>query len=1022
MRESTVPLAGLREAPPRVHALVDARIVLAAGDVIERGTLVVRDGVVAAVGADVAVPAEARVWDMAGKTLYPGFIESHASFGLPAEWDTLPASERSGSHAWNERVVPERRVADAWRPDEKAAEGLRKLGFTVAHVVPTRGVFRGSSAVVSLAAGSARRLLLQSETAQIVEFEFGAYSERKYPTSLMGSIALVRQTLADAKWHREIDATFARGEGVRAGRPEFNLSLAAIEPVIAGRRRLLVQLRDELDFDRAVALAEEFEVELWLRASGFDYRVARHGAATSIPTIVPVVFPEVPSIDTPEQALDHSLDRLEHWELAPTNPARLVQAGVPIALTSAGLRKPADEFWPALRRAIQHGLAPDEALTALTTAPVAMLGLASARGTLRPGASADVVVADGDLFRDERAKVVMVWIDGLPVEWGEWRRDEIRGRWTVRWSGVAGPAEWTVSGGDAASAVIDLQGEKVSVQREGDVVALSAPATWFGAAAGVFRLSGRVARDEITGHGVTPGGTTFSWSAVRSGAADAGASRATSSGKVEPESVSSQVYPAGAYGRSGLPEQPAVLLIRGATLWTSGPRGVLPETDMLVERGRIARIGRGLRAPAGAVVVEARGKWVTSGIIDAHSHAGVNGGVNEGAQAVTCEVRIADVLDPTDINLYRQLAGGTTTINVLHGSANPIGGQSAVIKLRWGGRARDLVFEGATPGVKFALGENVTQKSIQGAQVRYPASRMGVREIIEDTFVRAREYGRARSAGTDGPPLRRDLELEAALEIVENRRRIHIHSYRQDEVLMFVRLAQEWGLRDVVFQHILEGYKVAPEIASIGASGSSFADWWAYKAEVSDAIPHNGALMREAGVGVSFNSDDAELARRLNTEAAKATKYGDVPPEEALKFVTIEAARQLGVADRVGSLEAGKDADFVVWSAEPLSTFARAEQTWIDGRPYFTLEDDARMRASATARRAALEQKILAEKRKKPNATRPAGDPEPERDVAPKPAVLLLLESLARRGADGTGLYGDGACESCCSGHGGASR
>jgi imidazolonepropionase-like amidohydrolase len=779
-------------------------------------------------------------------------------------------------------------------------------------------------------------------------------------------------------------------------------------------------LRDELDFDRAVALAEEFEVELWLRASGSDYRIARHGAATAIPTIVPLVFPEVPSIDTPEQALDHSLDRLEHWELAPTNPARLAQAGVPIALTSAGLRKPAEEFWPAVRRAVAHGLAPDEALRALTRAPADMLGFAPPRGTLRPGASADIVVADGDLFTDERATVAMVWIDGDPAERGDWGREDLRGRWSLRWSGVAGPAEWTLAGKDAAKPEIDLGGAKASMQREADGIALSAPATWFGVEAGVFRLSGRVARGEISGQGLTPEGVAFSWSAVRADSPEVATSGEGPEVKAAPELVSARVYPAGAYGRSGLPEQPSAVLIRGATLWTSGARGVLPETDMLVERGRISRIGRGLRAPESAVVIDARGKWVTPGIIDAHSHAGVNGGVNEGAQAVTCEVRIADVLDPTDINLYRQLAGGTTTINVLHGSANPIGGQSAVIKLRWGGYARDLFFEGATPGVKFALGENVTQKSIQGAQVRYPASRMGVREIVEDTFVRAREYGRARSAGTEGRTLRRDLELEAALEIIENRRRIHIHSYRQDEVLMFVRLAQEWGLRDVVFQHILEGYKVAPEIASIGASGSSFADWWAYKAEVSDAIPHNGALMRAAGVGVSFNSDDAELARRLNTEAAKAIKYGGVPPEEALKFVTLEAARQLGVADRVGSLEAGKDADFVVWSAEPLSTFARVEQTWIDGRPYFTLEDDARMRASATARRAALEQKILAEKTEKPKGPRAAVGSEPEREVAPKPAVLRLLESLARRELDGTGLYGDGACESCCSGHGGA--
>ncbi|MGI9241323.1 MAG: amidohydrolase family protein, partial [Verrucomicrobiales bacterium] len=297
---------------------------------------------------------------------------------------------------------------------------------------------------------------------------------------------------------------------------------------------------------------------------------------------------------------------------------------------------------------------------------------------------------------------------------------------------------------------------------------------------------------------------------------------------------------------------------------------------------------------------------------------------------------IGDVVDPTDIGIYRQLAGGLTTSNLLHGSANPMGGQNQVIKLRWGSRdAGGLAFAGAKPGVKFALGENVKQSNWGDSKTtRYPQTRMGVQQIMRDTFMAARDYQRSGRK-------RRDLRLDAALEILEGERIVHIHSYRQDEILMFVRLAEEFGFTVGTFQHVLEGYKVADAIAKLGAGGSTFSDWWAYKVEVYDAIPFNGALMREVGVLTSFNSDDAELATRMNLEAAKAVKYGGVPEAEALKFVTLNPAKQLGIDDRVGSLEPGKDADLVIWSQHPMSGRAIAQQTWIDGFLYYDLVSDA---------------------------------------------------------------------------------
>jgi len=421
-------------------------------------------------------------------------------------------------------------------------------------------------------------------------------------------------------------------------------------------------------------------------------------------------------------------------------------------------------------------------------------------------------------------------------------------------------------------------------------------------------------------------------------------------------------YPAGAYG-IGEREQPETILVKNATLWTCGPAGTLARADLLVKNGKISRIGKRLRAPRGALVIDAEGKHVTPGIIDCHSHIAASRGLNESGSAISVEVRVGDIINPVDINIYRQLAGGVTTSNILHGSANPMGGQNQVIKLRWGEDAEGLKFAGARPGVKFALGENVKQSNWgDNLTSRYPQTRMGVEQFFLSNFRAAADYQRSWKAYEEGRslvPPRKNLRLEATLEILKGERDIHIHSYRQDEILMFARLAEKLKLKVAAFQHILEGYKVADALVKIDAGGSSFSDWWGYKFEVYDAIPYNGALMHRAGVVTSFNSDDAELATRLNTEAAKAVKYGGLSEEEALKFVTLNPAIQLGIEDRVGSLVTGKDADFVIWSDHPLSTYAHAEQTWIDGIKRFDREEGHARHAADLQEREKLVQKAL---------------------------------------------------------------
>jgi imidazolonepropionase-like amidohydrolase len=398
--------------------------------------------------------------------------------------------------------------------------------------------------------------------------------------------------------------------------------------------------------------------------------------------------------------------------------------------------------------------------------------------------------------------------------------------------------------------------------------------------------------------------------------------------------------------------RPSVVAIRGATVLTV-TRGTIQNGVVVMRDGKIAAVGgAGTDIPAGAEIVEAKGRFVTPGIIDAHSHVAAES-INEGGITVSSMTGIEDVLDPTDINIYRDLAGGLTTANILHGSANPIGGKNLVIKMRWGKDAAGLKFEGAMPGIKFALGENpkrLRQYGPNGPR-RYPLTRPGVEFVIRDAFSRAKayqrewqDYERRKKAGEDAPAPRRDLQLDPLVEILEGKRLVHSHTYRADETLMLLRVADEMGFKIATFQHVLEGYKVADEMAKHGAGGSTFSDWWAYKVEAEDAIPYNAAIMHKRGVLVSINSDSAEHSRRLNTEAAKSMHWGGVSEDEALAFVTINPARQLRIDARVGSLEAGKDADVVIWNKHPLSTYAIVDRVYIDGQQYYDrLAEDRRM-------------------------------------------------------------------------------
>ncbi len=977
------PAQGIRPADVRTHAIVGATVHVAPGRVIEDATIVMRDGVIEAVGKDLAIPAQARRWPGEGLTVYAGLIDA----AILVDVAELPQPGEAGAH-WNGLVHPQVSASGEHLPDAETRKAMRELGFTAAAVYPSKGILRGSGAVVALAEKDEHSLVYLDPAAMAAGFDRGSGGggEREYPTAMMGAIALLRQTFLDAAWHARC-AEIWRADPAGHEPPMRADALESLAAAVTGRQPVLFDAPDELVALRAARLARELDLQAVLLGSGYEFRRLQEIAGTKLPVIVPIKFPKRPSVSGLPEADEVSLRDMLTWEQAPTNPRRLVEAGVTVVLTTHRLEKRSG-FHEALHRAIAAGLTEEAALSALTVAPARVLGVDGLIGTIEPGKAANLVVVEGSLF-ERKPAIRDVWING--------RRHEVTRAPQVT---LDGQGTLSASFGLQASVTFERKESKLTVEApdgskvKASDVALQHDRLQFALAGekfgidGFLRLSGLESRGGIAGSGVLPSGEPFTFTLTP--AAEPGAGKDEKEDEEEPfEPVQQElVLPFGAFGLTERP-RPRDLLLENATIWTCGPEGVIVGGSMLVVGGRIERVGRGPLPAVGAGVeaVDLQGRHVTPGLIDCHSHTAIDGGVNEFGQAISAEVRIEDVIDPDDINLYRELAGGLTAANLLHGSANPIGGQSCTIKLRWSAPADELPVAGAPAGIKFALGENVKR-----SRSRYPNTRMGVEAIIRDALLAARDYQAEwlrydsldEAAKRRTMPPRRDLELDALVEILQGERRVHCHSYRQDEILMLLRLAEEIEFTVGTLQHVLEGYKVADAIASHGAGASSFSDWWAYKAEVMDAIPYHGALMHDVGVLVSFNSDSSELARRMNGEAAKAVRYGGVDPQQALGFVTINPARQLGVDDRIGTLEPGKDADFAVWSESPLSTYARCEQTWIEGARYFDLETDLAMRQWAESERQRLIQKILRDADRK--AARKKKEEKEEEDSAGEPA------------------------------------
>ena len=875
-----------------------------------------------------------------GKFIYPGLIDIYTDYGIPE------LERENDANGGAENLVPDdraRNVNDAIRADFRAAaafipnadqrESYRERGFTTVLSLRPDGIARGTSALITLGDERAAESIIVADAAAHYSLDKGA-SIQSMPVSLMGSFALLRQTYLDAEWF-----------GSRYPRPFTDTTLEAWNRV-----QDLPQIMEVDNWQQALTadqVGDEFGEQYVLKTSGDSYRRANLIEATGASLIVPLDFPEAPRVADPLDAAEVSFADLKHWELAPFNPRLLAEQGIRFSLTSSGA---GDEFWPNLRKAVNKGLPAATAIDALTRIPAEILGVSGLVGQLVPDALANFLIASGELL-DEDTVLLESWIQGKPHVINS-AYPENAGRYELAIDGASRILEIEFSGGEA-EARLDPDGDPsdANIELLDDLISLDF--AWDDAGNRI-RLTGWTEADGWRGNALTPVGESLSWRLRRLDEAQATAEEEAEIAVAElPSPV---LYPFSAYGGTQLPEA-GDFLVRGATVWTNEDQGTLV-TDVLVRDGRIAAVGADLAAD-GAAEIDGGGKHLTPGIIDEHSHIALFD-INE-TQTNSSMVRMKDVVDSENINLYRNLAGGVVAAQLLHGSANPIGGQSAIVKMRWGEPAQGLLIEDADEFIKFALGENV-KRSTNPASQRYPQTRMGVERVFVNAFSQAREYSRAWDEYNDlssarqretAPP-RRDLVHEAMLEVLRGERHVTSHSYVQSEINMLMHVAEQFDFNINTFTHILEGYKVADKMARHGAGGSTFSDWWGYKWEVRYAIPYNAALMQRAGVVVAINSDDAEMSRRLNQEAAKAVKYGNVSEIDALKMVTLNPAILLHLDDRMGSIRPGKDADLVLWSDHPLSVYAVAETTWIEGAAFYDRQKDMALRDAIAAERARI--------------------------------------------------------------------
>jgi imidazolonepropionase-like amidohydrolase len=949
------PFTGVKDERYIVYAFNKATVVVSPDKILENATLLIQKEKIIAVGTDIKIPEGAVVYNLEGKYIYPSLIDIHTTIGMPpvkkaGNLRLTPVQippVTPGAFNANDAIKSQFNAVDLYSAKKLSIDAFRNNGFGAVLSFREDGIIRGTSVLVSLLDSSEINKAVLLDKASL-EFSFDKGSSLQlFPVSDMGMVALLRQTLYDALWYKNSKPNFV-DESLVA----LNKDLALPKILSANTLQNVIN---------AGKITSEFKMPIIVKVSGEEYKDIEKIKELSMSLIVPLNFPKPYDVADPLEAEQVSLSKLKEWELAPYNVKYLQDAGAEIALTTYGC-KDAGEFLQNLKKSIQCGFTAENALRALTITPAKLLQVDDKLGTLEAGKYASFIISSDSIFADKNI-ILENWILGKRFILHSIPEDELYANYDLK-IGV-NIFKLTLKPGGGKPEFNVFNKDSVNLKAKGsisnNIISLSFQSDTLKGSKRI-RLSGwyNVGGD-LAGEGQNESGEWFSWRASR---VNESGEEKKNKDKSEKQEAAEIWFPFEAYGRTKLPEAKD-FLIKNATVWVmEGEEEVLTNADVLVKNGKISKVGKNLTV--GYVeIIDGTGKHVTPGIIDEHSHIALTS-VNDIA-VNSAMVRMQDVIDPGNIYIYRQLAGGVTTAQLLHGSANPIGGQSAIIKFRWGENADGLLINDATPFIKFALGENVKRSNAPVFAKRYPNTRMGVEQVYEDAFSQAQQYKALWDAYLKNPKLpepRKDLALDPLVEILQGKRQITCHSYIQSEINMLMKLADRYNFKVNTFTHILEGYKVADKMKEHGAGGSTFSDWWGYKFEVYEATAYNAALMMREGITVAINSDDAEMARRLNQEAAKTIKYGGMSEVEAMKMVTLNPAKLLHLDHRIGSIIEGKDADLVVWNDNPLSIYAKPEKTFIDGRLYFDIEEDKILREQNLKERNRIIQKMIEAKNK----------------------------------------------------------
>ena len=908
------------------QAIVNATVVLSPGNLIENGTVLFRNGKIIDVGQNISIPKNTVVHDKKGLYVYPSFIDVTTSFGVKAP-TRASSSGRSASYEasregyyWNDHILSDFNAASAFNYDTKTAKTLRAHGFGVVNTHRNDGIHRGTSVVVALDDQSNNSYrIINSNAAEQLSFSKSAQYNQSYPGSVMGAMALIRQFYYDLDWYKK-GGSNSKDLAIEAAIKNYSLPK-------------IFYAENKLNVMRAVKISKELGLNFSVVSTGLEFENISELAQHNPTLIVPVSFPKAFDLTDLNIVEKLTLQQLRRWNQAPSNLSVLEKNNISFAITPQGTKN-AEEFMSNIQKAISYGLSENKALEALTTQPAKILNMQGKVGEIKKGAYANFLVSSGPLFNSNTI-IFENWTLGNLNVVSNGLQTSIDGDYTF----THDDSQYILS--------IKNSQSKVSSTITKDSVSLKTKTSlsngWLNISVvdqkeEAFAFINANTNDKALGNILFKDFDGNNNQVVLSKKESKPKKKTNSKKPYDPVGVT---FPNKAYGFKTKPTQKTTLF-KNATVWTGEDAGILENTDVLVVNGKIELVGKDLTHDD-ALVIDATGKHLTAGIVDEHSHIAASS-INEGGHNSSAEVSIQDVIDPEDIDIYRNLSGGVTTIQILHGSANPIGGQSAIIKLKWG--EKNLLFEDAPGFIKFALGENVKQSN-WGSYSRFPQTRMGVEQVFVDYFQRAKEYDSEwkdynnlprRERSRTNPP-RYDVEMKVLAEILNKERFVSCHSYVASEINMLMKVANKFNFNINTFTHILEGYKVADEMREHGVGGSTFSDWWAYKYEVNDAIPYNGPIMTKAGVTVAYNSDDAEMSRRLNQEAAKAVKYGGLSEEEAWKYVTINPAKLLRIDDKVGSIKEGKHADLALWNNNPLSVYAIAEKTMIEGVLYYDIEE-----------------------------------------------------------------------------------